>query len=141
ALDELSPAALGPWLAARELADLSGELVALARLTAVLGGEVTRAELGSVVDAVERTGGATTTIDVDIGLRELVAAGLLNETEHGYAFRQALVEEGVYATTHEDEQLALHRAALAYWRGAATTPAGAERAARHAEVVGDARTA
>ncbi|HEY5927176.1 MAG TPA: protein kinase [Kofleriaceae bacterium] len=141
ALDELSPAALGPWLAARELADLSGELVALARLCAVLGGEMTRDELGSIVEAVEQTGGATTTIDVDIGLRELVAAGILAQSEHGYTFRQALVEEGVYATTNEEERLALHRAALAYWRSAAHTPEGAERAARHAEVTGDARTA
>jgi hypothetical protein len=141
ALDELSPAALGPWLAARELAGLSSELVALARLCAVLGDEVTRAELGSIVETVERAGGATTTIDVDIGLRELVAAGLLVRTERGYAFRQALVEEGVYATTNEDERLALHRAALAYWRGEVHTPHGAENAARHAETTGDARTA
>jgi tetratricopeptide (TPR) repeat protein len=138
ALDELSPAALGPWLAARELADLSGELVALARLCAVLGGEVQRDELVSIVEAVERAGGATTTIDVDIGLRELVAAGLLERTQRGYAFRQALVEEGVYATTNEDERLALHRAALAHWSRAMLEDAAvAERLARHADALGE----
>src|SRR5690606_19531929 len=141
ALDELSPAALGPWLAARGLAELSSELVALARLCAVLGGEVQRDELHAILDAVERAGGATTTIDVDIGLRELAAAGILVETARGHAFRQALVEEGVYATTNEDERLALHRAALAYWRGAAQTPIVAARVARHAEAVGDERAA
>jgi eukaryotic-like serine/threonine-protein kinase len=141
ALDELTPAALGPWLAARELAELSSELVALARLCAVLGGEVTRAELGAIVEAVEQSGGATTTIDVDIGLRELVGADMLATTERGYVFRQALVEEGVYETTNEDERLALHRAALAYWRTAVSSPTVAERVARHAETTGDARSA
>lgn len=141
ALDELSPAALGPWLAARELADLSGELVALARMCAVFGGEVQQDELFAIVDAVERAGGATTTIDVDIGLRELVAAGVLVATEHGYSFRQGLIEEGVYATTNEEERLGLHRAALEYWRAAPQTPAVAVRVARHAETVGEHRTA
>jgi eukaryotic-like serine/threonine-protein kinase len=141
ALDELTPAALGPWLAARELAELSSELVALARLCAVLGGEVTRGELGAIVEAVERAGGATTTIDVDIGLRELVSAGILARSEGGYVFRQALVEEGVYDTTNEDERLALHRAALAHWRTAPQSPEVAARIARHAETTGDARSA
>ncbi len=141
ALDELSPAALGPWLAARELAGLGVELVALARVCAVIGDEVERADLGAIVDTVERSGGATTTIDVDIGLGELVAAGVLEQTAGGYAFRQTLVEEGVYATTNEDERLAIHRAALQHWQHAQRTPAVAERLARHAEAVGDSRTA
>jgi tetratricopeptide (TPR) repeat protein len=131
ALDELQPAALAPWLAARELAPLSAELVALARLCAVLGGEVARDELVAILEAVERRGGATTTIDVDVGLRELARAGLLVEREHGHAFRQALVEEGVYATTDERERHALHEAALEHWRGR-----DAERVAHHAEAIG-----
>ncbi len=133
ALDELQPAALGPWLAARELAPLSAELVALARLCAVLGGDVSGDELVAILEAVERRGGATTTIDVDVGLRELVRAGLFVERERGHGFRQALVEEGVYATTDERERLALHEAALEYWRGRA---GAAERVARHAEAAG-----
>ena len=137
ALDELSPAALGPWLAARELAGLGVELVALARLCVVLGGEVWRDELVAIVDAVERSGGAATPIDVDVGLRELVAAGILDKTAQGYVFRQALVEEGVYATTNEEERLALHRAALEQWRGAVGSAVVAERIARHAEAIGE----
>lgn len=138
ALDELTPIALGPWLAARELAGLGPELVALARLCAVLGGEIARDELATVVEAAERQGGATTTIDVDIGLRELVNAGVLAATEHGYVFRQALVEEGVYATTNEDERRALHRTAL----GTLTlSPATAERIAHHADALDDHATA
>lgn len=134
ALDELSPVALGPWLAARELAGLGDELVALARLCAVLGGEVSRAELHAIVEAVERQGGATTTIDVDIGLRELVTHGVLMQTEHGYAFRQSLVEEGVYATTNEEERRELHRTAL----GTLTlSPTTAERVAHHADALDD----
>lgn len=142
AIDELSPAALGPWLAARELAGLAVELVALARLCAVLGGEVDRTELVAIVDAVERSGGATTTIDVDIGLAELVAAGILTANDRGYyTYQQPLVEEGVYATTNEEERLALHRAALAFWRAAGDGREIAERVARHAEAIGDARVA
>jgi tetratricopeptide (TPR) repeat protein len=137
ALDELSPAALGPWLAARELAGLSVELVALARLCAVLGGEVARDDLVAIVEAVERRGGATTTIDVDIGLRELVRAGILAASARGYTFASSLVEEGIYATTHEQERLALHRAALEHLGGGADDPARAERVAHHAEAVGD----
>jgi tetratricopeptide (TPR) repeat protein len=138
ALDELSPVALGPWLAARELAGLGDELVALARLCAVLGGEVARDELVAIVEAAERQGGATTTIDVDIGLRELVTAGVLMETAHGYGFRQALVEEGVYATTNEDERRALHRTALSTLT---LSPATAERVAHHADALDDHETA
>jgi hypothetical protein len=136
-LDELSPAALGPWLAARELTGLGPELVALARVCAVLGGEMMRDELIAVVEAVERAGGATTNMDVDVGLRELVAAGILSETGDGYVFRQALVEEGIYATTNEDEQLTVHRAALDQWRGAVDSPIVADRIARHAEAANE----
>jgi len=118
ALDELSPAALGPWLAARELAGLGVELVALARLCA-------------------QRGGATTTIDVDIGLRELVRAGILATTAHGHAFASPLVEEGVYTTTDEGERMQLHRAALDHLRAAVEDPRSAERVAHHAEAAGE----
>lgn len=142
ALDALPPVALGPWLAARELAPLSIEVVALARLCAVLGDQVDRDELVAVVDTVERRGGATTTIDVDVGLHELEAAGILIAAGGRWAFRQALLQEGVYATTNEGERLALHAAALDYWQSRpAGDPAAAARIARHAEVVGDRRIA
>ena len=135
ALDALPPVALGPWLAARELAPFGVELVALARVCAVLGEELDRAELAAVLDAVERRGGATTNIDVDVGLGELESHGILVPTAGGFAFRQALLHEGIYTTTNEDERRVLHAAALDYWR---SHPTGdPERIARHAEVVGD----
>jgi tetratricopeptide (TPR) repeat protein len=143
-LDELSPAALGPWLAARELAGVPEELVALARICAVLagGGEVGRDELTAVVESVERAGGATTTIDAGIGLGELATAGLVVASAHGYQFGQALVEEGIYATTGEAERGAIHRAALEFWRARGDGDvAAAERVARHAEAVGEAAVA
>ena len=115
ALDALPPIALGPWLAARELAGLGAELVALARVCAVLGDEFERGEVASVVELVEQRGGATTTIDVDVGLAELAAAAILVPSGAGWAFRQALLQEGVYATTNEDERRALHQAALELW--------------------------
>ena len=138
ALDDLQQLALAPWLAARALAGLSVELVALARLCSVLGGEIQRDEIVAIVDAVERRGGATTPIDVDIGLGELVRAQILTPSEYGFTFRQTLVEEGVYTTTNETERRVLHQSALEYWRAVARDdPRVTERVARHAEAVGD----
>ena len=142
ALDALPPVALGPWLAAREVAPLAPELVALARLCAVLGDEVLRDELAAVVELVEAKGGATTTVDVDIGLRELAAAGLLVERGARWVFRQALVQDGIYATTDDGERHAIHAAALTHWeRRALDEPGIAARVALHAEAVGDRRRA
>ncbi|MBL0213837.1 MAG: protein kinase [Myxococcales bacterium] len=148
ALDELEPIALGPWLAARELAPLGPELAALARVAAVVGGEPTRDELAAVIDTVEQHGGATSTIDLDVGLRELRTAGLIVTTPRGMVFRQALVEEGIYATTDSAMRRAIHDAALAYALGLPGPTAGepgergegarAKRVARHAEAVGAA---
>lgn len=142
ALDSLPPLALGPWLAARELANLGVELVALARLCAVLGDELERDELAAVLELVEGRGGATTTVDVDVGLRELVSAGILVADGVRWVFRQALLHDGIYATTDEHERRTIHEAALELWqRRDLTDGAVAERVARHAEAVGDRRTA
>jgi tetratricopeptide (TPR) repeat protein len=142
ALDALPPIALGPWLAARELAHLAPELVALARLCSVLGDEVLRDELSAVVELVEARGGATTTVDVDVGLRELAGAGLLVADGARWVFRQALVQDGIYATTNADERRAIHQAALDYWSQRPLDAAGvAPRVALHAEDVGERRRA
>ena len=145
ALESLPPLALGPWLAARELAPLTVELVALARVCAVLGEELDREELAAVVAIVEARGGATTTIDVEVGLHELITTGIvttIGTCGARWGFTQALLLEGIYATTHEDERRVLHEAALAYWqRRSGTEPAIAERIARHAEAVGARRIA
>jgi tetratricopeptide (TPR) repeat protein len=141
AIDAL-PIALGPWLAARELAGHSVELVALARVCAVLGDEFERGEVSALVEQVELTGGASTTIDVDVGLAELAAAGILVASGKRWAFRQPLLHEGLYATTDEDERRALHQAALELWSTRdRRDPGVAERVARHAEAVGELRTA
>jgi len=137
ALDTLPPLALGPWLAVRELDGMREEVVALARLCAVLGGDLSREELAAVLEAVERAGGAATMIDVDIGLAELESTGILVRADERWTFRQALLEQGVYETTNEDERRALHTVALAYWRGQPGAPAVAARVARHAEAAGD----
>jgi eukaryotic-like serine/threonine-protein kinase len=137
ALDTLPPLALGPWLAVRELDGMREEVVALARLCAVLGGDLSREELAAVLEAVERAGGPATMIDVDIGLAELTSTGILVRAGERWTFRQALLEQGVYETTNEDERRALHTVALAYWRGRPQDPAVAARVARHAEAAGD----
>jgi len=142
ALDALPSIALAPWLAARQLAGHSAELVALARVCAVLGDGFEHAEIAAVVERVERRGGATTTIDVDIGIAELVAATLLVATGTGFSFRQALLRDGVYATTNEHERRMLHEAGLELWLSRdREDPVVAERVARHAEAVGERRIA
>ncbi|MBA3463427.1 MAG: protein kinase [Deltaproteobacteria bacterium] len=142
ALDKLEPIALGPWLAARELAELSRELVALARVCAVLGDEVQRDALHAILDTVERAGGATTAIDVDIGLCELTAAQLLDAGDRRWTFRSGLLQEGIYTTTNEAERAVIHRAALEHWSTSPLdAPGVAERIARHAEAVGEAERA
>lgn len=136
ALNELEPIALGPWIAARELAPLAPELVALARVCAAVGGDLEREELAAVVESVERAGGPTTLIDLDIGIRELTTAGILVETPRGHAFRQPLVEEGIYATTDASVRTLIHDGALAYVSALPITEVSiAGRIARHAEAV------
>jgi tetratricopeptide (TPR) repeat protein len=104
----------------------------------VLGDEVDRDEVAAVVEIVETRGGATTSIDVDIGLEELVAAGLLVAGPRSFRFAQALVKDGIYGTTDEEERRALHRAALDHWSTRpGMDPVVAERLARHAEAVGE----
>ena len=136
-LNELEPIALGPWIAARELTALAPELVSLARICATVGDELERDELDAVVDAVERAGGPTTQVDLEVGLRELTATGILVVTPGGHAFRQPLVEEGIYATTDQTVRRMIHEAALAYCT-ALSTGSGSilTRISRHAEAVG-----
>jgi eukaryotic-like serine/threonine-protein kinase len=142
ALDALPPLALGPWLAARDLAGLSVELVALARVCAVVGEEFERAEIARVVELVEGRGGATTTVDVDVGLAELAAAQILVPSGTGWAFRQPLLQEGIYATTNVEERRALHEAGLELWSARDRRDRiVAERVARHAEAIGELRVA
>ncbi|MGE0550193.1 MAG: protein kinase [Kofleriaceae bacterium] len=141
-LDSLPSVAIGPWLAARELSALSEDLASLARVCAVLGDEIDRSELVAVIEAVERAGGATTSIDVDAGLQELTAAGILIAGVDGWAFRTTLLQEGIYTTTEVAERGVLHHAALDMWRRAGADDLRAiERIARHAEAVGERATA
>jgi hypothetical protein len=67
---------------------------------------------------------------------------VLERTQRGYRFPQALVEEGISSTTNEDERLAIHRVALAHFGGKPLTDARtADTVARHADAIGDAAIA
>lgn len=141
-LDALPPIALGPWLAARELTALGDELVSLARICAILGDDISRDEIAGVMQIAEQRGSATTTVDLDVGLGELVGSSILVAGLDSWSFRQALLEEGIYTTTDETERLKLHAAALAYWQAKSQDdPAVAERISRHAEAIGERRIA
>ena len=142
ALDGLEPIALGPWLAARELASMGPELVSLARVAAVLGDQVDPEELAAVVDVLERDGIATELYDVDVGMRELLAEGLVETGAQGYMFKSPLVQEGIYATTDETLRTKVHEIARDYWSTRTITDvAVATRIARHAEAAGPAAMA
>ncbi len=142
ALNDLEPIALGPWIAARETSALAPEVLALARTCAVVGGPVRKDELHAVIDRIEQDGGIVTPVDPDVGLRELVGAGVLAPGPRGHTFRQPLVEEGLYATTDDAIRAAIHHAALRYWgRGPTDDAAIARRVARHAEAIADASAA
>ena len=141
-LDTLAPTPLGPWLATRALANLGVETIALARLCAVIGEDLARDEIVAVIARVEAAGGATSTVDVDVGLRELVGAGVIVTSERGWRFPQTLVMDGLYVTTDEVARRAVHVGALEYWWASDRSQVDAlSRIARHAEAIGDSERA
>lgn len=138
-LEQLPTLALGPWMATRQVAGLPEETKALARVCAVLGETFERAELASLVERLDESGGGHIVIDVAIGIGELVAAGLLEEVESRLRFVNGLVCEGIYAMLDEEERSAVHRLALAYWQEqraqGLSEGTAVQRIARHARAV------
>lgn len=116
---EQFPTAATPrqWLAARELAALPPELAACVRVCAVLGTAFWRDELAHVQDAIEEHGGAGTPVDTDVGLRELLAAGILERTGPGrFVFASPALGDAVHQLLSAGDQERIHRYASEYWR-------------------------
>jgi tetratricopeptide (TPR) repeat protein len=140
-LGDLPASAAEQWLASRELEGMTPELAACVRLCAVLGPAFHRAELVYVLDALDRTGSAGTTMDAGVGTAELVSRGLLNELGGGrFAFGSAAFREAIYALLGSDDRARIHVHAAAHWRARlAGSPGDAfalERFAHHADACG-----
>jgi tetratricopeptide (TPR) repeat protein len=140
-LGGLPASAAEQWLASRELDGMTPELAACVRLCAVLGPTFHRAELVHVLDALDRTGSAGTTMDAGVGTVELVSRGLLKELAPGrFAFTSAAFREAICELLGSDDRARIHVHASDYWRGRLASDGdddfALERFAHHADACG-----
>ncbi|MFT3765831.1 MAG: protein kinase [Minicystis sp.] len=124
-LDHLPNLPLIEWLARSELDALAPTLREHARLIALLGGQVTTAEVEGVIRRLDQQGGGgDALLDARIGTQRLVAAGMVMEDRHGrVGFRHELVREAIVRAMPDALRRRIHLAAAAYY---ADAPPGAE---------------
>ncbi len=117
-LERLPDLPLVQWLASRETESLPPDLMAHARLAAVLGAEFSADEIEGVLQELERAGtAAETQLDAGIGVRRLVESGILSRHRGGrVGFRHALLRDTVYQAVPAPQREAIHRAAYEYYR-------------------------
>ncbi len=117
-LERLPELPLIEWLVHRELDALPEGARAHARLAAVLGMEVTNAELEGVHKRLDRAGlGDEFPLDARIGSERLVALGLLVRVgSDRYRFRHLLLREAIARTVDDELRPSLHRAAVDHWQ-------------------------
>ncbi|HWN69184.1 MAG TPA: protein kinase [Haliangium sp.] len=140
-LGDLPALAAEQWLASRELEGMTPELAACVRVCAVLGPTFHLAELVHVLDALDRTGSAGTTMDAGVGTGELSSRGLLEQLERGrFAFTSAAFREAIYSLLGSDDRARIHVHAADYWRArlveASDDAVALERFAQHADACG-----
>ncbi|WP_437283497.1 protein kinase [Sorangium sp. So ce375] len=139
----LSAAPLGERLAERALAALPPPLVDLLERAAILGDDLSPAEL----EATLRAAGAPPpagALDPGVGLTRLARAGVLvalSASPPRYAFRHPLLREAVEARIPPARRRALHAAVLLGLLGAPRAAGARARIARHAAAAGDAAAA
>ncbi len=138
-LDRLSDSPLAQWLASRELDELSADLVAHARLLALLPLEVTVEEVEGVLAAMPPDLLDAFPLDGQVGLQRLRQCGLLQRRPSGrHAFRNEGIREAIARTVNEGLAARIHRAALQYHLS--PPDAGPDRLARlawHAAAAGE----
>jgi tetratricopeptide (TPR) repeat protein len=119
-LDRVPESPLGDWLVSRELEAMPGELAAHARLLSLLAEEFSLEEAEGVLAALEGEAADAFPLDARVGIERLARSRLLIEPRpERWAFRTGVLREGVAQTLTGAVALAVHRAALAYYRGAA----------------------
>ncbi|MEM9492514.1 MAG: AAA family ATPase, partial [Myxococcota bacterium] len=121
-LPDITGLATARWLAERELAALTPALVGHAQLCAILGVEVDTDEVAGVLTAYDRM--AVTmyelSLDAAVGLRGLVAAGLLQRVgADRYRFRHGLIRDAVVELIGDALARRIRVAALAHYRAVA----------------------
>jgi serine/threonine protein kinase/tetratricopeptide (TPR) repeat protein len=140
-LDRVPDLPLIEWLAHRELDALPPAARAHARLVAVLGAEVTIAEMEGVLRRLDRSGeGADFPLDARVGTERLVSAGVLSQPRgERYGFRHALVREAIARSVPEGLRRAVHLAAVEHYRAAARPGdfGSLAQLAHHAEHAGE----
>ncbi|AUX27369.1 protein kinase [Sorangium cellulosum] len=131
-LDRLPDMPLLDWLALGEIDALPPALQAHARLIALLGPDVTVAEVAGVLQRLDEHGEADDLpLDAAVSVKRLVAAGLLVQERRGrIGFRHALVREAVARGAPDLLRRRVHLAAFKLHRDAAAGEGG-ERAAPH----------
>ncbi|WP_437675626.1 serine/threonine-protein kinase [Sorangium sp. So ce131] len=131
-LDRLPDLPLLDWLALGEIDALPPALQAHARLVALLGPDVTVAEVAGVLHRLDEQGEADDLpLDAAVAVKRLIAAGLLVQDRRGrVGFRHAMVREAVARGAPEQLRRRAHLAAFKLHRDAASGEAG-EGAAPH----------
>ncbi|WP_437876438.1 serine/threonine-protein kinase [Sorangium sp. So ce513] len=130
-LDRLPDMPLLDWLALGEIDALPPALQAHARLVALLGPDVTVAEVAGVLQRLDEHGEAgDLPLDAAVAVKRLLAAGLLVQDRRGrIGFRHALFREAVARGAPEPLRRRVHLAAFKLYRDAAGD--GGEGAAPH----------
>lgn len=117
-LERLPELPLIEWLVHRELDGLPEGARAHAQLAAVLGLEVTNAELEGVHEWLDRAGlGQEFPLDARVGSERLVALGIFRRAgPDRYRFRHALLRDAIARTVADDVRPSVHHAAVDHWR-------------------------
>ncbi len=142
AADELDVRADLPlieWLTHRELDAMPANLVAHARLAALLGGDFTVRELAGVLQELDREEVASEfPLDAAVGVERLVMQGLLCVQRNRVGFVHALVRAAVDRSVPEAVREPVHRAAFRFYHGqiGQPDPERLARLARHAAGAG-----
>ena len=119
-LDRLPDLPLIEWLAQSELDTLAPTLRGHLRLLALLGEQVTLADVEGVLRLLEQEGGDLAfPLDGRVATQRLLATGVVIEDRDGrIGFRHALVREAIARGTPEALRRRIHRAAARHYQGA-----------------------
>jgi len=106
------------WLATREIEALPSDLAAHARLSALLGSDLSLADLEGVMAFSEAQGETPESpLDAGIGLQRLVAAGIVvRHRNDRFSFRNGLLREATYKVVPEERKRRVHALAFRYFQ-------------------------
>ena len=142
-LERIPDSPLGEWLASRELELLPPDLAAHARLLSLLSAEISLEEIEGVLARMERDLAGQFPLDSRVALQRLRQMGMLLQKRSGaFAFRNAILRDGVARSVAEALARQVHESALAFYRSALLPPSTrTSRVAWHAARAGERREA